>query len=105
MPQPLKQTVLDDLISLSHHLGDEAHDYVIIGEGNTSARIDAHAFWVKASGQSLLSIEPGGFVEVDQERLLTLLDDENAGDEEIARGLMDARVDPNATLRPSVEAI
>ena len=105
MTQPSKQTVLHDLISLSHHLGDEAREYIIIGEGNTSARIDAETFWIKASGQSLGAIGAEGFVAVDLEQLLAMLSGENAADDAVARGLMAARCDPDSTLRPSVEAI
>lgn len=94
--------ILDELIALSHHLGDEAREYVIIGEGNTSARVDAETFWVKASGSHLRTIDASGFVQVRRARVLELLG--GAGtDEDTTRVLMDARVNSGTTVRPSVE--
>ena len=49
----MPEDTLDQLVALSNRLGDPAHDYVILGEGNTSARADAGSFWVKASGAEL----------------------------------------------------
>jgi rhamnose utilization protein RhaD (predicted bifunctional aldolase and dehydrogenase) len=48
---------LDELVVLSLELGDPARDLAILAEGNTSARIDANSFWVKASGTSLSRAE------------------------------------------------
>ena len=31
------EEILEQLTALSHYLGDPAHDYAILGEGNTSA--------------------------------------------------------------------
>lgn len=99
----MSQFILQQLIALSHALGDPARDYVIIGEGNTSARLDDETFWIKASGASLQNIDASGFVAVNQTRVLELLD-ADATDEEVTRVLMQARVDANAA-RPSVETI
>ena len=49
----MPEDTLDQLVALSNRLGDPAHDYVILGEGNTSARADAGSFWVKTSGAEL----------------------------------------------------
>ena len=102
--QKSKESVLNELLALSHHLGEEANDYVIIGEGNTSARIEPETFWVKASGRNLKTIGPDGFVEIYLERVLALLD-QPAGDEDVTRVLLDARVELAAAARPSVETI
>lgn len=99
----MSQTTLEQLIALSHHLGEPARDYAIIGEGNTSARADDETFWIKASGAYLQTIEASGFVRVKQARVLELLD-RDARDEDVTRALMEARTDPNAA-RPSVETI
>lgn len=96
--------VLHDLIALSNHLGDEAREYVIIGEGNTSARIDDETFWVKASGANLRTIEATGFVEMRRARVLELLNG-NGTDEETTRVLMAARANPRQSGRPSVETV
>ena len=65
--------VLDQLIAMSRVLGDPALDYAILGEGNSSARIDEDTFWVKASGAEMRTIEAGGFVQVRFEPVLALL--------------------------------
>ena len=94
--------ILEQLVDLSHHLGEEWRDYVIIGEGNTSARIDSDTFWIKASGANLRTIQPAEFVAVKGARVLSHLQ-EHPSDEEISEILKAARVDPSITLRPSVE--
>lgn len=99
-----KQSILTDLIGLSHYLGEESREYVIIGEGNTSARIDDATFWVKASGSNLRTIDAAGFVEVNSARVLELLEGE-AADEDTTRVLMAARVEPETAGRPSVETV
>lgn len=93
---------LKDLVAMSNDLAREERRCVIIGEGNTSIRIDADTFYVKASGQSLHGITADGFVAVRFEPILKLLDIE--GDSTTLQEAMNAaRVDPAATLRPSVE--
>jgi rhamnose utilization protein RhaD (predicted bifunctional aldolase and dehydrogenase) len=99
-----KDLILNELLSLSHNLGDEANDYVIVGEGNTSARIDSETFWVKASGQNLRTITLDGFVEVRLGRVLSLVEGESS-DEDVTRGLMEACVKSELHKRPSVETI
>lgn len=97
-----KQQILKELVALSHWLGDEARDLVIIGEGNTSARLDENTFLVKASGTNLGTIDASGFVEIDLARVLQLLDGD-VSDDDVTRVLMDSRVRPDQTARPSVE--
>ena len=48
---------LGQLVTMSGNLGDPANDYVILGEGNSSAIVDENSFWVKASGTSMNGIE------------------------------------------------
>jgi rhamnose utilization protein RhaD (predicted bifunctional aldolase and dehydrogenase) len=45
--------LLDQLIALSHSLGDPARDWAMLGEGNTSTRRTDETFYVKASGSQL----------------------------------------------------
>ena len=78
----MQNDALTQLVAMSHNLGDPALDYVILGEGNTSARADADTFWVKASGTELRTIDKTGFVRVSCERVLTMLDDPAMDDEE-----------------------
>lgn len=66
---------LDSLISMTRALGEPAMDYVIIGEGNTSMRIDDDSFYVKASGHQMHNISEAGFVAVRFAPLLAMLDE------------------------------
>ena len=63
----MSENILAQLVTMSNNLGDPALDYVILGEGNTSARADADTFWVKASGTELRTIDCTGFVRVSFE--------------------------------------
>ena len=95
-------SILQELTELSHHLGEEWREYVIVGEGNTSARADDETFWIKASGANLRTIGEHEFVRLYLTRVLDLL--ETAGsDEDVARGFEQAKVDPNVPARPSIE--
>lgn len=94
---------LNQLITLSNNLGQPANDYVILGEGNTSARIDEHSFWVKASGTELRTIGAQGFLQVRFEPILALLNGSDMSDEAVKQALIEAKVDPQAPGHPSVE--
>ena len=65
---------LSDLINMTRALGEPALDYVIIGEGNTSMRINEDSFYVKASGHQMHNISEDGFVAVRLAPMLALLD-------------------------------
>ena len=66
---------LSDLVNMTRALGEPAMDTVIIGEGNTSMRIDDASFYVKASGHQMHHISENGFVAVRFEPMLAMLDD------------------------------
>jgi rhamnose utilization protein RhaD (predicted bifunctional aldolase and dehydrogenase) len=95
----------NQLVELSRNLGDPTQDYVILGEGNTSARADKETFWVKASGTELRTIGPHGFVRIYFERVLVMLDGPNLADDEIKAALTEAKVDPSSKGHPSVETV
>jgi rhamnose utilization protein RhaD (predicted bifunctional aldolase and dehydrogenase) len=97
--------ILDQLIAMSRVLGDPALDYAILGEGNSSARIDDETFWVKASGAEMRTIEAAGFVQVRFDGVLAMLEAEDLDDAGVKAGLEAARVDPATTARPSVETV
>jgi len=97
--------ILAQLITMSRSLGDPANDYAMLGEGNSSARADAGTFWVKASGAEMRTIEASGLVRVRFDRVLSLLARDGLSDDEVKTGLEAARVDPEATARPSVETV
>jgi len=96
---------LSELVALSRRLADPALDYVILGEGNTSAWNDADSFWVKASGVTLRDIPETGFVRVRFAPILNLLDRPSVGDDEVREGMQAARVDQSTPIRPSVETL
>lgn len=103
----MADNALLQLIAMSHNLGEPNLDYVILGEGNTSARADADTFWVKASGTELRTIDQTGFVCVSFERVFAMLDDPDLDDEGVKRGLYAAKVGPvpDDGIRPSVETV
>jgi rhamnose utilization protein RhaD (predicted bifunctional aldolase and dehydrogenase) len=100
-----RERILQQLVELSRHLGDPALDYAILGEGNSSAAVDAETFYVKASGLCLRDIDAGGFVRVRRDAILALLDRERVTDDEIREGMMAARAAPISERRPSVETL
>ena len=69
----MQNDLLAQLVVMSNHLGDPALDYVILGEGNTSAIAGGDTYWVKASGTMLRTIDRGGFVRVSFEQILSIL--------------------------------
>lgn len=94
---------LNQLITLSNNLGQPLNDYTILGEGNTSAKVDEQSFWVKASGVEMRTVEATGFVQVYFEPILALLDGPDLSDEAVKQALIGAKVDPQAKGHPSVE--
>jgi rhamnose utilization protein RhaD (predicted bifunctional aldolase and dehydrogenase) len=98
-------STLDKLIDMSRNLGDPVNDYVILGEGNTSAKLDDGTFWVKASGTQLRTIEADGFVRVSSERVLDMLDGPDLDDDGVKQGLINSKVDPQVPGHPSVETV
>jgi rhamnose utilization protein RhaD (predicted bifunctional aldolase and dehydrogenase) len=97
--------ILDQLVKLSNNLGQPEHDYVILGEGNTSARVDDQTFWVKASGTELRTIMAVGFVQVSFERALAMLNGPELSDQKVKEVLTAAKAVPEAPGHPSVETL
>lgn len=95
--------LLNELVDLSRHLAQPEYDYVILAEGNTSARQDERTFWVKASGREMNGIGPDGFVGVYFDRVLAVIDTPGLTDIEVKEALTAAKVDPTAPGHPSVE--
>jgi len=100
-----KKTILRELISMSRSLGRPEKRYAILGEGNTSARIDAETFFVKASGAQLGEADEGAFVEVKASVVLEALEHPEMSDDEVRRMLEQARVNTGDKARPSVETV
>jgi rhamnose utilization protein RhaD (predicted bifunctional aldolase and dehydrogenase) len=76
----------------------------ILGEGNTSLRLDAETFAVKASGSNLASLRSADLTTCRFDRLLPLLDAPAATDAEIDGVLFASRVS-EADKKPSIEAL
>ncbi len=95
---------IQSLLTLSHQLGGERLRMAILGEGNTSIRIDDETFAVKASGSNLASLTSADVTHCAFARLLPLLDQSSATDVEVDQALLSARLDP-AAKKPSIEAL
>jgi len=97
--------ILEELVRLSNNLGQPEHDYAILGEGNTSARVDGQTFWVKASGTELRTITGSGFVQVSFERAMGMLNGPTLNDQQVKDELTAAKIIPGAPGHPSVETL
>jgi len=97
--------VLDELVAMSRYLGDPERPYVILGEGNTSARIDEDSFYVKASGTTLEGCSGGDFLPVSISKVIAILDDPKATDDDVDKVLRAAVLDPGEKRKPSVETM
>lgn len=95
---------LPRLLSLSHQLGREERQLAILGEGNTSARLTAGTFLVKASGSNLGTLAEAGVTECRFADILELIDQTGLGDGAVDAALLAARVNSDAR-KPSVEAM
>ena len=95
-----------DLIEVSRWYGQKK-EYVIAGGGNTSFKTKDH-LWIKASGINLGQIDENGFCVLDREKLNDIpnqhfSEDSTEREEQVKNALLNARIDPDSGLRPSVE--
>jgi rhamnose utilization protein RhaD (predicted bifunctional aldolase and dehydrogenase) len=97
--------VLSDLVSLSNKLGEPAFDAVILGEGNTSAKVDGETFHVKGSGCQLQTMTAADFVHLRFADLLPLLERSSVSEAELSAAYEQSKVDKSQKRRPSVEAL
>lgn len=99
--------VLNELVKLSNNLGKHDCHFAIIGEGNTSGKVDteniAESFFVKASGTQLATVKEKDFVEVYFEAIMQFMTMENPDANGIQKILEEAKVDKNNPAMPSVE--
>ena len=93
-------TVRSRLVELSREFGRAA--WTILGEGNTSGRIDEKVFAVKSSGSSLGTLTEIELSHCYFDHLLPVLDRDDLSEQEIESVLLDSRVRPTE-LKPSVE--
>jgi rhamnose utilization protein RhaD (predicted bifunctional aldolase and dehydrogenase) len=94
--------ILSELIQLSHELGLEERQLVILGEGNLSADCGDGTFWVKASGSSMVDIDETGFSRVRFEPVLELSLLEDPTEQQVINGLKDSLV-TDEMRQPSIE--
>src|SRR5438309_510056 len=95
---------LESLLSLSHELGAPERHLAILGEGNTSMRLDSSQFAVKASGCNLATLTENDLTRCDSGKILKLLDARKTTDALVDQALFDARLNPKSK-KPSVESI
>lgn len=96
-------TLLQQLLDLSHTLGDPARDWAILGEGNTSAALNADEFLVKASGSHLGSLTAEQVATVRFAPLQDVLEGSQAlSDAEVKALLLSAGA---GSAMPSVETL
>src|ERR1700761_6309204 len=88
------------LVELSREFGQAR--WTILGEGNTSGRIDEKVFAVKSSGSSLGTLTEIELTHCSFDALLPVLDRKGVSEQEIEEILLNSRVRPTA-LKPSVE--
>ncbi|MGD0410600.1 MAG: class II aldolase/adducin family protein [Verrucomicrobiota bacterium] len=99
----MPNSILQDLLALSHELGREDRGLAILGEGNASARLGGETFLVKASGACLGALKEDEIVKCRVSALLPMLETDNLTDQQVDNALLAARVEPRAK-KPSVEA-
>jgi len=92
------------LLKLSLDLGREDRGLAILGEGNTSCRLDADTFLVKASGSSLSNLREDQLVACRFSVLLPILKAGKISDTEMEKALLESRID-QAAPKPSIEAV
>jgi rhamnose utilization protein RhaD (predicted bifunctional aldolase and dehydrogenase) len=97
------QEKIQRLVSMSNALGSDAYDCAILGEGNTSVKLDQDYFLIKASGTQLKSIDAKGFVKVRFTPILEALKQHALSDQEVKKVLLDATIDNPDQKMPSVE--
>jgi len=98
--------ILKELTAFSNHYGNNS-ELVLAGGGNTSAK-DGDILYIKASGTSLATITPEGFVKMDRALLAKMFEkeyptDDNEREEQALQDLMAARLPGEDAKRPSVE--
>jgi len=107
--QDMKVETLRKLVKLSNNLGNENCHLAIIGEGNTSAKIEINniveSFYIKASGAQLATVGEKDFIQVYFEPIMKLINMKNPNAKEINYVFEKAKVDKKYQAKPSVETL
>ena len=99
----MSEKLKKQLIQLSHELGREERALAILGEGNTSVKLENGNFLVKASGSCLGTLSDDGITECNVSNILDLFNQLELSDLEVDKALLDSRVVAESK-KPSVEA-
>src|SRR6187402_1221955 len=99
------QNVLEELLSLLHDLGAPGQGWAILGEGNTSARIDNETFLVKASGSQLSQLREDQLVAVKFAPLAAVLASGKTLDDTATKKLLTDSCVRQGVKTPSVETL
>ncbi|HMJ91877.1 MAG TPA: class II aldolase/adducin family protein [Candidatus Acidoferrum sp.] len=95
---------IDELLKLSREIGRAEHRMAILGEGNTSAKLGADEFAVKASGSNLGTLTETDVTVCRTHPLLALFNKKSMPDLDMEMALLDSRVNKQAK-KPSIEAL
>jgi rhamnose utilization protein RhaD (predicted bifunctional aldolase and dehydrogenase) len=95
-----QSAVLPELLALSHEFGEKG--LVILGEGNTSCRVDEQTFFVKSSGSNLQTLTANQLTLCRFDQLLALMDRDDVSDTDVETCLLESR-SHSAAFKPSVE--
>ncbi len=95
---------IEAVLELSHQLGREERGFALLGEGNTSTRLDDDFFAVKASGSTLANLTETDLSHCYFQRILPLLEGAIPSDEAIDAAMLAARAD-QTQKKPSTEAL
>ncbi len=98
--------IIQQLLELSHKLGNPEEKWAILGEGNTSTRVSDDTFLVKASGSNLATLTADRVCEVRFAPVLEALHStRNYSDTQVKDLLLSSCVDSKSGLMPSVETL
>lgn len=95
---------INALVQLSHEIGREDRQLAILGEGNTSVKLNSDQFAVKASGCCLATLTESDITVCETGRILAILDRRNLTEEDLDSQLLESRVG-GVGKKPSIEAM
>lgn len=98
------ELVSDELLALTHTLGEPARDLAILAEGNTSERLADGRLVVKSSGASLAEATRDDFVTINVAEIAEILDDP-AADQRALTSALDAGIQGGVHRRASIESL